>query len=244
MIRFYRDRGRVIGAAVPPVIFWFFIGSGLGGSFSVGGEPGGLTYLQYFFPGTLVLIFLFTAVFSMISIIEDRREGFLQSVLVAPVPGYVIVIGKILGSSSLAFVQGIPFLLIAPFVGIGLGSAGSFAASLIILFSVSFSLSAMGFIIAWKLDSTQGFHAVMNMFLIPMWLLSGALFPVAGMHSWLAPLAKVNPLTYCIAALQHQFFAPGAVGNLPSMPFCITMMALFCATVFCAALWVYGHGRR
>ncbi|MBI5179125.1 MAG: ABC transporter permease, partial [Nitrospinae bacterium] len=94
MVRFYRDKSRVIGGLVPPVIFWLFIGSGLSGSFSVGGGTNVLNYRQYFFPGTLVLIFLFTAVFSTISIIEDRKEGFLQSVLVAPLPRLAIVFGK------------------------------------------------------------------------------------------------------------------------------------------------------
>lgn len=241
MVRFYRDRSRVIGGLVPPIIFWFFIGSGLSSSFRIG-DNGGITYLQYFFPGTLVLIFLFTAVFSTISIIEDRREGFLQSVLVAPVPRFSIVIGKLMGSASLAFLQGMPFLLLAPFVGISL-TTSSFIVTMLILFGVAFSLSGIGFLIAWKLDSTQGFHAIMNMLLIPMWLLSGALFPTEGAPIWLEWMVKLNPLTYCVSALQHQFFAPGTVPGLPPLWFCSVVITLFCLATLSAAIVITGAKR-
>jgi len=237
MVRFYRDRSRVIGALVPPVMFWFFIGSGLTGSFRFGGaDNGGLSYLQYFFPGTLVLIFLFTAVFSTISIIEDRREGFMQSVLVAPVPRYSIVLGKLMGSASLAFLQGIPFLAVAPFIGLGRLNIASLLMTVAVLFAVSFSLAGVGYLIAWKLDSTQGFHAVMNMMLIPLWLLSGALFPTHGLPPWLELLVTINPLTYCVGALQHLFFEASAVESLPPMWLCVVVIVLFCALSFAAAV--------
>src|SRR5204863_9810294 len=121
MVRFARQRSRVIGALGPPIVFWFLIGSGLGGSFRwamlSGLDGGSANYLQYFFPGTITLIVLFTAIFSTISIIEDRHEGFLQSVLVAPVSRGSIVMGKILGGTALAFSQGLIFLCLAPWVG-------------------------------------------------------------------------------------------------------------------------------
>src|SRR5512147_1213291 len=116
IVRFYRDRSRVLGALASPLVFWFLIGSGLGRSFRGGPAqplPGG--YLEYFYPGTLALILLFTAIFSTISLIEDRQAGFLQGVLVAPVPRSAIVLGKILGGTTLAALQGGVFLLLAPF---------------------------------------------------------------------------------------------------------------------------------
>ncbi len=241
MVRFYRDRSRVIGGLVPPVIFWFFIGSGLSGSFTLGSGGAALNYRQYFFPGTLVLIFLFTAVFSTISIIEDRREGFLQSVMVAPVLRLAIVLGKLFGSASLAFLQGLPFLLAAPFIGLHL-TAGSFVVSLFFLFGVAFSLAGVGFLIAWKLDSTQGFHAIMNMGLIPLWLLSGALFPINKIPGWLAMVVHLNPLTYCIAALQHELFAPGAIPNLPPLWLCASVIAAFSAATLFAAVVITRKG--
>ncbi len=243
VVRFYRDRSRVIGGLVPPIMFWFFIGSGLSGSFSVGDGPSALNYRQYFFPGTLVLIFLFTAVFSTISIIEDRKEGFLQSVLVAPVPRIAIVLGKLFGSASLAFLQGVPFLLAAPFIGLNL-HAGSFLVSLLVLFGVAFSLAGVGFVIAWQLDSTQGFHAIMNMGLIPLWLMSGALFPIHNLPGWLAAVVSVNPLTYCVAALQYELFPAGSMPNLPPMWLCLSAIAGFCAMMLGVAVLVTQRGEK
>src|SRR5204862_1547331 len=110
LVRFLRQRHRVVGALATPIVFWLLIGGGMGRSFRADGTPGGGNYLQYFFPGTVLMILLFTAIFSTISIIEDRREGFLQSVLVAPVPRMAIVLGKVLGGTVLAFGQGLIFL--------------------------------------------------------------------------------------------------------------------------------------
>ncbi len=236
IVRFYRDRSRVVGGLVPPVIFWFFIGSGLSSSFS-GGHGTELTFLQYFFPGTLVLIFLFSAIFSCMSIIEDRREGFLQSVLVAPVPRISIVMGKIFGSATLSFIQGLPFLALAPLVGLGI-SADTFIFAILILFGVAFALSGLGFIIAWLLDSTQGFHAIMNMFLIPMWLLSGALFPMHGTPGWLGWLIMMNPLTYCVSAMQRIMFPPEAIGGLPPMFNSVIVIIGYCLATFSIAVFV------
>src|SRR5215203_1034479 len=117
LVRFLRQRNRIIGALATPVIFWLLIGGGMGSSFQASG-PDGKNYMQFFFPGTVLMILLFTAIFSTISIIEDRREGFLQSVLVAPVPRMAIVLGKVLGGTVLAFGQALLFLLLAPTVGI------------------------------------------------------------------------------------------------------------------------------
>jgi ABC-2 type transport system permease protein len=231
---FFRDRSRVIGGMVPPIIFWVFIGTGFSGTYRAGmGE--GISYLHYFFPGILTLIFLFTAVFSAMSIIEDRREGFMQSVLVAPVPRFAIVAGKVMGGATLAIIQGIPFIIIGLVVGIR-PEIGSLLKTVGILFGASFSLAGIGFTIAWKLNSMQGFHAVMNMFLIPMWLLSGALFPLEGLPSWLDILVTLNPLTYTIAALQQVLFEPGLLGELPSPTLCAVVSVIFSAATFMLAV--------
>ena len=188
VVRFLRQRSRVVGALGSPIVFWALIGMGLGTSFSPPGSTVKVSYLEYFFPGTLVLILLFISIFSTISIIEDRREGFLQAVLVSPAPRYSIVLGKILGGTSLAWLQGMLFCLLAPLSGIHLTLAG-FAGLVVITFLVAFGLTGLGFMIAWPMESTQGFHAIMNLFLIPMWLLSGALFPAVGAS--------------CLASLDH-----------------------------------------
>ena len=137
LVRFIRQPNRVIGALATPIVFWLLIGAGMGHSFSGGGVTGDRGYMEYFFPGTIVMILLFTAIFSTISIIEDRREGFLQSVLVAPVPRMSIVLGKTLGGTVLATLQATLFLLLAPTdryqtdVRLGLCRTGDHAAAVV-----------------------------------------------------------------------------------------------------------------
>src|SRR5256886_16180320 len=177
VVRFYRQRTRVVGVIASPVLFWLVIGSGFGSSFRSG--AGDQHYLDYFYPGALIMIVLFTSIFTMMSVIEDRKEGFLLSVLVAPVPRSAIVLGKVLGGTTLSAVQGLIFLAFAPFVGVHM-NPGDFLLVALTVFLVSFALTALGFAIAWPMDSTQAFHAIINLFLIPLWLLSGALFPLAG----------------------------------------------------------------
>src|SRR5437762_2492444 len=149
LVRFLRQRNRVIGALATPIVFWMLVGGGMGRSFKAPGLPDGENYLQYFFPGTILMILLFTAIFSTISIIEDRREGFLQSVLVAPVSRMAIVLGKILGGTILAFGQGLVFLLLAPTIGIHFSIVGLLITMGMMLL-VSFSLTGLGFCIAWR----------------------------------------------------------------------------------------------
>jgi ABC-2 type transport system permease protein len=217
MVRFFRQRDRVVGALATPIVFWLLLGFGLGRSFKTPSAPEGHGYLEYFYAGTLVMILLFTAIFSTISVIEDRREGFLQAVLVAPVGRFAIVLGKILGGTTLAVVQGLVFLVLAPLLGLH-WDAASLAWLMIIMFLISFALTGLGFVIAWQMSSTQGFHAIMNLFLIPLWLLSGAVFPAEGAPTWLGWVMKVNPLSYGVTALREGLYwtqpHPGAMVNL------------------------------
>src|ERR1700704_1702319 len=120
IVRFYRQRARVVGVIASPLLFWVVIGSGFGTSFRSGPSAGQQHYLNYFYPGTLVMIVLFTSIFTMMSVIEDRNEGFLLSVLVAPVPRAAIVLGKVLGGTTLSAIQGLIFLVLAPFTGVHL----------------------------------------------------------------------------------------------------------------------------
>ena len=205
IVRFYRQPGRVVGVLASPLVFWLVLGSGFGTSLR--SAPGGAQqhYLDYFYPGTLILIVLFTSIFTMMSVIEDRKEGFLLSVLVAPVSRSAIVLGKVLGGTTLATVQGLIFLVFAPLVGIHL-SLSSFLLVVLAVFLVSFALTALGFAIAWPMDSTQAFHAIINLFLIPLWLVSGALFPLSGASGWLRVLMEMNPLTYGVEALRDLLY--------------------------------------
>ncbi len=201
IVRFYRQRARVVGVIASPLLFWLVIGSGFGTSFRSGSAPGQQHYLDYFYPGALIMIVLFTSIFTMMSVIEDRKEGFLLSVMVAPVPRSAIVLGKVLGGTTLSAIQGLIFLAFAPFVGVHL-TLVSFLLVVVVVFLVSFALTALGFAIAWPMDSSQAFHAIINLFLIPLWLLSGSLFPLSGASGWLKLLMRINPLTYGVEALR------------------------------------------
>src|SRR5246500_313200 len=233
LVRFYRQRTRVIGVIASPVVFWLVIGSGFGSSFRAGGSPGQQHYLDYFYPGALIMIVLFTSIFTMMSVIEDRKEGFLLSVLVAPVPRTAIVLGKVLGGTTLATVQGMIFLVFAPFAGVHLEPIQVLLVG-VVVFLVSFSLTALGFAIAWPMDSSQAFHGIVNLFLIPLWLLSGALFPLAGASGWIRIIMRLNPLTYGVEALRGLLY-PGAETGFP-LPTAMATLALFSLIMFGIAL--------
>ncbi len=208
VVRFYRQRSRVVGVIASPLLFWLVIGSGFGTSFRSGNAAGQQHYLDYFYPGALIMIVLFTSIFTMMSVIEDRKEGFLLSVMVAPVPRSAIVLGKVLGGTTLATIQGLIFLAFAPFVGVHM-TVESFLLVVVVVFLVSFALTALGFAIAWPMDSSQAFHAIINLFLIPLWLLSGSLFPLSGASGWLRLLMRINPLTYGVEALRSLLYPEG-----------------------------------
>jgi ABC-2 type transport system permease protein len=229
IVRFYRQRSRVVGVIASPLLFWLVIGSGFGTSFRSGNAPGQQHYLDYFYPGALIMIVLFTSIFAMMSLIEDRKEGFLLSVMVAPVPRSAIVLGKVLGGTTLSAVQGLIFLAFAPFVGVHIGFI-DFLLVVFVVFLVSFALTSLGFAIAWPMDSTQAFHAIINLFLIPLWLLSGALFPLSGASGWLRLVMRLNPLTYGVEALRNLLY-PESPTVLP-LPASIAALALFAIFIF------------
>ena len=232
IVRFYRQTGRVIGVIASPLVFWLVLGSGFGTSL----RPTGGTeqhYLDYFYPGTLILIVLFTSIFTMMSVIEDRKEGFLLSVLVAPVPRTAIVLGKVLGGTTLAAVQGLIFLIFAPFAGVHLEPLQVLLVA-VVVFLVSFSLTALGFAIAWPMDSSQAFHGIVNLFLIPMWLLSGALFPLDGASRWIRVLMHLNPLTYGVEALRWLLYPTR--DNSFEIKSAMATLVLFSLVMFAIAL--------
>jgi len=229
IVRFYRQRSRVVGVIASPLLFWLVIGSGFGTSFRSGNSAGQAHYLDYFYPGALIMIVLFTSIFTMMSVIEDRKEGFLLSVMVAPVPRSAIVLGKVLGGATLSAIQGLIFLVFAPFVGVHLGF-GDFLLVAVVIFLVSFALTALGFAIAWPMDSSQAFHAIINLFLIPLWLLSGALFPLSGASGWLRLLMRINPLTYGVEALRELLYP--STSAIASISISMIALVIFTAVMF------------
>src|SRR5829696_1486390 len=230
LVRFLRQRHRIIGALATPLVFWLLIGAGMNRSFK-SDVPGGENYLHYFFPGTVLMILLFTAIFSTISVIEDRKEGFLQGVLVAPVTRMQIVLGKVLGGTVLAVAQGAVMLSLGATLGVTDtmdSRTGTIAGgvALLAMLLMAFGLTALGLCIAWRMNSTQGFHAIMNLFLMPMWFLSGALFPVSGAWGGLQVVMILNPLTYGLAAIRRTLMFHNATGVTSGLPSLTTSLAV------------------
>jgi ABC-2 type transport system permease protein len=245
LVRFLRQRSRVTGALLQPIIFWVLFGVGLSGSFRMpGAGDGGLSYQAYFIPGIAAMIVLFTAIFSSISVIQDRNEGFLQGVLVAPVPRAALVLGKLAGGTVLAVAQAVLFIALA-FVLHAAGLAPSLALDLsfgrvlgvlLLLVLMGLGLCGLGYFFAWKLDSSQGFHAIMSVLLFPMWLLSGAFFPAEG-SGWLRYIIAANPLTYGVAGLRRLMF-PESSAALPSLAICFAVTAAFALVCIVVDAWI------
>ncbi len=195
LVRFFRQPSRVIGALGTPLLFWILIGSGLGTSFQASDAAEGSNYLQYFFPGMLLLIVMFTSIFASFSLIQDRQEGFLQAVMVSPASRGSIVLGKVAGGATIALLQALLVMCLAPLIGVPIHLMTGFMVAGVVLI-IAMALTALGFALAWPMDSVQGFHGIMNLILMPMWILSGALFPPSGASGWLRVIMHLNPLTY------------------------------------------------
>jgi ABC-2 type transport system permease protein len=244
-IRFFRQPFRVIAALGQPILFWLLFGTGMHSSFR--GETPTEDFMAFFLPGIAAMILLFTAIFTSITIIEDRREGFLQSVLVSDAPRWTIACGKIVGGAAIAWVQALVFLSLAWITGQWTLSE---SALWLVLFmgALAVAMASLGFCIAWPLDSTQEFHAVMNMVLLPMWLLSGGFFPIPalngdepigqiGMH-W---VMRCNPMTYAVSGMRHLMADVQATERYwsPSIGVCIAVTFVFTAiSIVCAILLV------
>jgi ABC-2 type transport system permease protein len=239
IVRFVRQRSRLVGALAQPVLFWLLLGGGFAPSFRPPGAAEGTGYLQYFYPGTLALVLLFTAIFATIAVVEDRRSGFLQGVLVAPVPRASIVLGQAAGATTLAVVQGTLFLALAPFAGIAL-TPTRVVATMGAMTVVAFGLTNLGLLIAWRMESTQGFHAIMNLILLPIWFLSGAFFPADGVPAPLSWVMRADPLTYGLAMIREAMYAggPSPFVGLPPTGLSLVISAGFAAATLAGAVAV------
>ncbi len=202
--KFWRDKSRIIGATVQPALFLLLLGTGIGRglpqAFQVNQGtqeflPGVKDYMTFIYPGIIAMTILFTSVFSAISIIWDREVGFLKEVMVAPISRWAVAIGKTFGGSTVAMLQGCLMLLLAPMIGVKL-TALTILTLVPLLLYISFSLTAMGIAAAARMRSMQGFTVIMNFLTLPMFFLSGAMFPVGNLPPWMDILVKINPLTY------------------------------------------------
>jgi ABC-2 type transport system permease protein len=210
VLRFWRDRIRLVASLAQPLLFLVVFGTGLssalqgaGGGFGGGaGAPAGFTYTQFIFPGIIGMSVLFSAIFGAMSIVWDREFGFLKEVLVAPIDRSAVAIGKALGGATQAMVQGLVLLLLAPVVGVKL-TVLSVVELVPLVFVLAFALSSMGVAIASRMRSMQGFQVVMNFLMMPIFFLSGALFPLSGLPDWMAVLTRIDPASYGMDPLRR-----------------------------------------
>lgn len=212
ILRFWRDRMRLIGSLAQPLLFLIVFGTGLSSALSGagGGFNGGLGgaagsdfgYTQFIFPGIIGMSILFSAIFGAMSIVWDREFGFLKEVLVAPIDRSAVAIGKALGGATQAMVQGLILLVLSPIVGVKL-TVVSVLLVIVFSFLLAFSLSALGVLIASRMKSMQGFQVVMNFLMMPIFFLSGSLFPLQGLPDWMTFLTRIDPASYGMDPLRR-----------------------------------------
>jgi ABC-2 type transport system permease protein len=234
LVRFFRQPSRLVGALGQPIIFWLVIGSGMAATFRMPGSTMG--YLQFFFPGVVLMVVLFAAIFTTVSVIEDRHQGFLQAVLAGPGSRAALVLGKSLGSASVALSQAALFLALAPAAGFPLRQVDwplLFAA----LGLAGLGLAALGFAVAWAVDNIQGYHAIQMTLLVPLWVVSGAMFPMSAEHPGLAAVMRANPVAYAVSAARRALageLAPGAIPGSSARD--LVVVAAFAACALALAM--------
>ena len=238
VVRFFRQRSRVIGALAQPILFWFVIGSGFAGSFRLRGAED-LGYLQFFFPGVVTMVLLFSTIFATITVIEDRREGFLQCVLAGPGSRLSLVVGKSAGSTLIALAQASLFLLFAPLAGVDPAVVHWPLLGAVMILS-ALAMTGLGFAMAWWINSSTGYHAVMSIILIPSWVLSGAMFPIRGAGPVLGAVMQVNPMRFAVDGIRRALYGDGAVAAVAQAASAtreLIALVLFAAITLGVAAW-------
>lgn len=206
--RFARQPSRVVASVGTPLLIWVLLASGFAGSLGGG-------YGKHLLPGVVGLTVVFSAIFGAISLIDDRNAGFLQGVLVSPLPRWGLALAKVLGTGAIALAQGVILLPAAAVLGLDPG-VGEYVLALAAIVMLVLMVNGVAMALAWRVNSVPGFHGVMNLILMPMWLLSGSFFPVAGAAPWLRAVMRANPMTWSTEALRQALqpgdtFAPAGV---------------------------------
>jgi ABC-2 type transport system permease protein len=233
LIRLKRERSRWLGVVLQPLLFWAVLGSGMSSVFSVKGVSE-LNYLTYFFPGVVAMVVLFTAIFATMSVIEDRQSGFLQQAMVVPGARAAMVLGKCGGVTTVSLVQALLCVVAAPLAGFDL-LAIHWPMLILVLVLGSFGLTAINFAMAWVISSTSGYHAIMSVVLMPMWMLSGAMYPASS--GWTEVVMRLNPMAYLVDGIRHALDGGTSRVATASPSFSLLVLALFCAPALALAIW-------
>lgn len=207
LIKFFRDRARLFGSFTMPILFLLIFGGGMSGSMetmmagSMGGGEGDFNYVEFVFPGIVAMTLLMTSIFSAMSIIEDKDFGYMKEILVSPISRVSIAIGKMLGAATVSTIQGIILFFLIPFLGISY-SFMSLIQVVPFMFLLACALSGLGLLFASIIRSTQGFQLTVQILVMPLIFLSGALFPISNMPLWMDIIVKINPVTYGVDVMK------------------------------------------
>jgi ABC-2 type transport system permease protein len=245
LLRFLRNRSRIVASLGQPLLFLFVFGGGLSPAMSgLGG--GQIDFTAFLFPGIIAMAVLFTAIFSAVSIVWDREFGFLKEVLVAPVSRTAVALGKVAGGSTVAMIQGVIILLLAPLIGVHL-SVAQIVILLLLMLLTAATMTSLGVLIAARMHSMEGFQMMMNFVLMPMFFLSGAFFPLQGVPLWMEWLAKIDPMTYGVDPIRQialQDSVPEFVMNMIRLhPIAtdVAVLAAFWLAMMVPAVWLFGR---
>jgi ABC-2 type transport system permease protein len=234
MKRFLRAKSRVIGTLAMPVFFLAFLALGFN-RVSLPNVPPGVTYLQYLVPGILGMTLLFSSTFTGLSVLWDREFGFLKEIMVAPVRRVSIVLGRIAGGSTTSMIQGTMILFISLFMGFAPVSIWGVAASVVFMLLISFTFISIGLICASNMHDIHGFTMVMNFLVFPLFLLSGALFPVENLPAWVRVFSYLDPLTYGVDGLR------GTLAGFSYLPLAVDLavLSLFSLVFIILGAWFF-----
>lgn len=215
LIRYTRDRMRLLSSLAQPILYLVVFGTGLGASLRVAAGPlaGAGThfnYKQFLFGGVMGMAVLFTSIFSAMSIVWDKEFGFLKEILVAPIKRWTVAVGKTLGGATQAMIQGLILLILAPLAGVKLKPL-TILELIPLVFVLAFGLTAMGVALSSRMKTLQGFQAVMNFIMLPLFFLSGALFPLNDLPAWMSFLTRIDPVSYGVDPLRRVVLASSGV---------------------------------
>lgn len=255
---FWREKARIVAMIGQPLLYLLILGNGITAGMRLN-RAGAVGYIQFLYPGVIAMSILFTSIFSALSIIWDREFGFLKEVLVAPVPRWAVAMGKAFGGATIAMVQAVIMIAMAPLVGISL-SVMIIAKLLVLAFLMSFAVTSLGIVIASRMASMQSFQMVMNFLIMPIYFLSGAMFPMTSAPTWLKSLMAVDPLTYGVDAIRNVVFSNttiesgGVVSSLIDVArqgglvrfelgFDVALMALVALALAVAGAWSFSKAQ-
>jgi len=244
MLRFWRDRTRLVGSIFLPLLFLFVFGSGFGGM--LGNLGSGVNFAQFIFPGIIGMTVLMSSFMAGISVVWDREFGFLKEVLVAPISRASVAMGKTLGAATVAMIQGSIIMLFAPLIGVTLTTATA-VAMLPLMFLLAITMGAFGVLLATRIRSMEAFQVVTQVLLFPMIFLSAVFVPLDEAPAWMSNLTKINPATYGITSIRQvalgetsgTAFGVNLFGQTMSLWNNVGILAVIGAVMILLAIWSF-----